>query len=780
MRRLAPWTAAWVAALALAWGVFAPASDGAPDRLADDGRPAAPASSTGPSARRSGALDRSDRPSASDAYAAVRIRIGLASDLTRFDLPCCAGRVTLSIGGEAKELPGPLTIEPAAGSVEVPEHRLQVAALKDRLQAEALARDLAQRTGWPADARFDASTGLYRVRAGRFETREAAEAGRDRLDALGMGGAWVTEEGGAMTEPALRVRWGERSFRVLGRWVAVEPSAADAPPGLEVRSEALHPAQPAAAGRYRGRLLLYLNDRGALNLINELPMEQYLRGVVPRELGPALYPRLEALKAQTVAARTYALHHLGEFDTEGFDLCAGVRCQVYGGVGAEHPLSDRAVAETAGQVLLYDGKLIEALYSATCGGHTEDAKLVFPWMDAPYLRGVPCPEDGTTRIGGDLAPGTPFPAGLTRRLVPPPGGSPRKALEERLRTVARTAGLPLPEDRLASLDRREVRRFVRSLFDLVLDPRLLADPDVGAPGAVTRLGTVLPAALRPAEPFADRQGEGGTLHDDEAEWLVLSLARVVGLLDEEELRFREIGPTPDGKGSILRATKIDKDGEEGVERTLPDGVLTFRRRESGAVATALDLAAGDRLTLYRWRGTPRALVQTVHAPRAGAPDPAAAPARQARLRTWSRFRSDARLAELVAQRYPGLGFRGFEVVTRGISGRVGAIDLLGDGDRSVRVEGLAVRWTLDLPDTRFEARRAKGPNGAPGWLFTGGGWGHGVGMCQVGAYIMAGRGLDYREILRYYYTGARLGRILLPSGRPGGSARSEPTEEDDG
>ena len=773
MRRLAPWTAAWVAALALAWGVLAPATDGAPETLERAGSAAPGPAPEGP--------DRTDPDDRGGRSEAVRIRIGLASDLTRFELPCCAGRVTLTIGGESTELEGPLSIEPAAGTVDAPEHRLQVAALKDRRQAEALARDLAQRTGWPADARFDASTGLYRVRAGRFDRREEAEAGRDRLAALGLGSAWVTQEGGAMSEPALRVRWHDRSFRVLGRWVAIEPEGdaaagsgggdrADGPlEPLEIRAAALDPVQPAAAGRYRGRLLLYLNDRGALNLINELPVEQYLRGVVPRELGPALYPRLEALKAQTVAARTYALHHLGEFDAEGFDLCAGVRCQVYGGVGAEHPLSDRAVAETTGQVLLYDGKLIEALYSATCGGHTEDAELVFPWMDAPYLRGVPCPEAGTARLGGDLAAGTPFPAGLTRRLVPPPGGSPRRALEERLRTVARAAGLPLPGDRLASLDRREVRRFVRSLFDLVLDPRLLADPAAATPEAITRLGSVLPAALRPAEPLEDLH-RGGTLHADEAEWLVLSLSQVVGLLDEEELRFRELGPAPDGGGSVLRATRIEDDGEEAVERTLPDGVMTFRRRDGKAVATALDLAAGDRLTLYRWQGVPRALVQTVRSPRPGAADPANAPARQARLRTWRRFRSDARLAELVAQRYPGLGFRGFEVVSRGISGRVGAIRLLGDGDRSVRVEGLAVRWTLDLPDTRFEARRVTGAGGEPGWMFTGGGWGHGVGMCQIGAYTMAGRGLDYQEILRYYYTGARLGRVVV---RSAGLGRTE-------
>jgi stage II sporulation protein D len=697
---------------------------------------------------------------------AVSIQIGLVSDLQRFVLPCCGGRVHLSVGGGTVAVEAPLTVEPAAAAVEVPEHRLQVAALKDQDQAEDLAGDLEERSGWPADVRFDAASGLYRVRLGRFDTREAADAARDRVAALGLGSVWVAQEGGGMTEPALRVRAEGRSFRVLGRWLAIEPGGEGAGP-LDVRGGSA--AQRTADGRYRGRLLLFLNDRGSLNLINELTVEEYLRGVVPKELGPELYPRLEALKAQTVAARTYALRHLDEFRSEGFDLCAGVRCQVYGGMDAEHPLSDRAVAETEGQILLWRDELVEAYYSATCGGHTEDAEVIFPWLRAPYLRGVPCPEAGTARLEGALTAGTPFPAGLTRSLVPPGEGSPREVLEGRLRSIARAAGLPLPDDRLASLERREVRRFVRSVFDLVLDPDLLA----GSTG-----GTVPPrnAGVRLAGLIA----RGGTddresLRAEESEWLVLKLARLAGLLEEQELRYRTLLPGP-GRGSregagatppgpILRARTAHGQPPEPIEIDLTPaasadggpGLATFLRLDPddprGTVAAHLELAPGDRLTLYRWRGRPRALVQETASRTAAV--------RRARLRTWSRFRSDSRLAELVGERFPGLGFSGLEILSRGVSGRVGAIRLLGEGGRSARVEGLAVRWTLDLPDTRFDARRVEGPGAEPGWMFTGGGWGHGVGMCQIGAYEMAGRGLDYREILAYYYNGARLGRVVV-------------------
>ena len=676
------------------------------------------------------------------------VRVGLASDLLRYELPCCEGEVVLNVGGESLALRPPLTIEPAASSVSAPERRLQVAALRDEAQADALARDLGSRTGWPADVRFDASSGLYRVRVGRFTEEADVEAARRRVAGLGFGGAWPVQEGGEMTEPALRVRVGDRSYKVHGRWLVVRPGRSAGAGGEE--SGSLPVSTYERTGRYRGRLLFFLNPRGSLNLVNELPLEQYLRGVVPRELGPELYPRIEALKAQAVAARTYTLRHLGEFAGEGFDICAEPRCQVYGGQTAEHPLSDRAVAETAGEILRSGDEIVEALYSATCGGHTEDSRTVFPWLDVPYLRGVPCPEGEAVRLAGVVAAGTPFPDGLTERVLPSPRRAHgREALQERLETLARTAGLPPTGDRLRSLERGEVRRYVRSVFDLVLDPSLLIEPSAGegAPGG------------RPPVVKTAREVDAVEVSGREAEWLMLSLARVLGLMEEEAVRFRAVESgalvvAGDGAGPAS--------GGASVRRLeLPHDLATFARLSPGVgdpAAAELALLPGDALVLYRWQGRLAAVL------RDGGPDaprPDSHPARASRFRNWSRFRSDRQLANLVGERYPGLGFQGLEVLTRGVSGRVGRLRILGNGGRSEVVEGLAVRWTLDLPDTRFEARRATGPGGEAGWSFTGGGWGHGVGMCQVGAYALAGRGLSYREILEHYYTGARLSRALV-------------------
>jgi peptidoglycan hydrolase-like amidase len=157
---------------------------------------------------------------------------------------------------------------------------------------------------------------------------------------------------------------------------------------------------------YRGQIQLALNDRGRLNVINLLPLEEYLRGVVPMELSP-LASDIEALKAQAVAARSYALSSLGRFKEEGFDLRDDQRSQVYGGFTSEHILSNRAVDETRGIVALFFNEYgkafpIEAVYTADCGGRTENNENVFSTKPIAYLRSVDCPLDDDLPKGREI------------------------------------------------------------------------------------------------------------------------------------------------------------------------------------------------------------------------------------------------------------------------------------------------------------------------------------------------------------------------------------------
>jgi stage II sporulation protein D len=112
--------------------------------------------------------------------------------------------------------------------------------------------------------------------------------------------------------------------------------------------------------------------------------------VVPLEIGVRPEAEIAAVKAQAVAARTYAVGNMGGRPAQGFDFYATVADQVYGGLDREDPLTSRAVAETRGQVLTYDGEPIVAYYHSTCGGRTSALEDVWPWRDGarPYLRSV--------------------------------------------------------------------------------------------------------------------------------------------------------------------------------------------------------------------------------------------------------------------------------------------------------------------------------------------------------------------------------------------------------
>lgn len=153
---------------------------------------------------------------------------------------------------------------------------------------------------------------------------------------------------------------------------------------------------------YRGELLVGRSDSGAV-VINRLPMDSYLRGVVPLEIGNRTAAEMAAVQGQAVAARTYAYKHLN--DARAFDMYATVQDQVYGGVGAEKALSDSAISSTADAVVLYDGKPINTPYHSTCGGSTAGVSEVwYDQPDEPYLKPVSDRIPGTSGYYCDPSP----------------------------------------------------------------------------------------------------------------------------------------------------------------------------------------------------------------------------------------------------------------------------------------------------------------------------------------------------------------------------------------
>ncbi len=138
----------------------------------------------------------------------------------------------------------------------------------------------------------------------------------------------------------------------------------------------------------RGAVAVAAAGRDAVSVLNLIDVEEYLRGVVPLEIGRRPDEQAEAVKAQAVAARTYTYRKMMEREREPYDLQITVADQVYGGVTAEDRGSDRAIAATRGQVLTWEGEPIVAYYHSTCGGSTAAPEEVWDKPAVPYLKVV--------------------------------------------------------------------------------------------------------------------------------------------------------------------------------------------------------------------------------------------------------------------------------------------------------------------------------------------------------------------------------------------------------
>jgi len=138
---------------------------------------------------------------------------------------------------------------------------------------------------------------------------------------------------------------------------------------------------------FRGEVTFIRTPDNHITVVNNINVEDYIKGVLYHEVSH-LWP-MEALKAQAVAARTYALYSINPAG-KPYDVTNDIYSQVYGGRDSERYRTDLAVDYTKGQVLTYNNKIIPAYFHATCGGMTEDAQELWKLPDIPPLRGVPC------------------------------------------------------------------------------------------------------------------------------------------------------------------------------------------------------------------------------------------------------------------------------------------------------------------------------------------------------------------------------------------------------
>ncbi|MBR2742228.1 MAG: SpoIID/LytB domain-containing protein [Clostridia bacterium] len=221
--------------------------------------------------------------------------------------------------------------------------------------------------------------GAYRARFGSFTTINAAnDAAAEYTENTGVGssGAGGTAYGFSVIDMNTQKIIFELEINGVNSFY------------LSPANHGTKPKMKNGSTEYFGSFLMYRNSSGKLNLINMVSVQDYLKGVVPYEMSNG-WP-VEALKAQAVAARNYLYQNINKHKSEGFMVCDGTHCQVYGGTAKAGANSDAAVDQTDSMVLTYGGKLAELYYHASSGGYTENAENV--WFAAvPYLVAVESP-----------------------------------------------------------------------------------------------------------------------------------------------------------------------------------------------------------------------------------------------------------------------------------------------------------------------------------------------------------------------------------------------------
>ncbi|HQO04226.1 MAG TPA: SpoIID/LytB domain-containing protein [Spirochaetota bacterium] len=177
---------------------------------------------------------------------------------------------------------------------------------------------------------------------------------------------------------------GKITYNDSGNKIIFRPEKINAPVMIESWNEPLR----INGNPYRGYLELH-NVLGKMYVVNVLKMDEYLYGVVPAEM-PVSW-NAEALKAQAIAARTYAIYHIERNKNALYDLDATTKFQVYNGFSVEDTRTNHAVQSTSGEIGVFKHKPILSYFHSTCGGTTINDKYVWEGNDLPYLEGIRCP-----------------------------------------------------------------------------------------------------------------------------------------------------------------------------------------------------------------------------------------------------------------------------------------------------------------------------------------------------------------------------------------------------
>ncbi len=672
------------------------------------------------------------------------------------------------------------------------QYRVMVATgSASREEAEENEKEIQKVSGDDAHTVYDTETKTWGMVVGSKRPREEAEEVLARLEAAGIdatidGPPAAEKTAAAPATSSGLVRLASSTPRTPSREVVASSAngkamfSSSAPVAFASDDETKSPVR-FNDKPYRGRIEVFTNLRGSLTVVNELGLEDYVRGVVANELSPGGYPAMEALKAQAIAARTYALKNRGQFMSQGFDLLPTTRSQVYRGLTSENPLSSRAVDETRGIIATYQGEPINALYTSTCGGRTEDAENIFN-QSVPYLRGRECAAEGLAAF---------------ERYIVKTSRDPAELRDDSNVTLARDLALLLTQN-FGSLPTRvsdawlagdassvEVRTWLTHAARVAHQPAAQTSEDVNRPPAfatalaVSVLGDSRESTLynnadadyllgvRDAQsvPPANRAdlamlvSEGhlpvypdATIrpHDPLSRARIIhAIARLLEARNLLQLQKANARPSSDGQ-VILRSQK----GKDQPLQVNGDAFLFRQLGERAYAVTSVTLVGGEPVTYHLALNGQIDFLEVKPAPNGAAAD------RFSPFSNWTKEMSVGQVQAHLSRAARGIGpIVDLRVASRGSSHRVTDLEIVG-ANGTAHVRGGRIRSALGLREQLFVIDRQYDDSGrVTEFTFTGRGWGHGVGMCQVGAYGLAKQGWTAEQILKAYYSDIQLTRL---------------------
>lgn len=733
------------------------------------------------------------------------IRIGLATNASSATITTNDSSLVAVSPDEPSRLLASTRVTVSARAYRPPEienYRIEFQNLPTQADAAALAKDIRDSTGETALASLDPATNLWKVWVGSVkETSVDAEELKAKLAEKDFDDAVIVTEKKTVVSPdavALSQQLktaGKSEVRSLIKTTGSSQPSVTGPVDPNLRevivnapSASYSSLKSVAFGSvneranpvrlngkaYRGKIEVFVNARGSLTVVNVVPIEDYLLGVVPAELG---LPQLEAQKAQAVAARTYAIANIGAYGKQGFDMVPTIWSQVYKGVSIETKMGTLAVQQTRGMVATYQGKPIMAYFTSTCGGRTEDGGNIFDHSE-PYLKGVECSLEGHRHFEPFLIKTTRHPAKLrdegnlelARQMsifasngfflsatqmtddwfedVPH-----ENEVSNWLTQLAGRFGKPSPTVNRDSARPAELARLIAGfIYAPGYADTMLTESDINYQLSFDDAGEI-PKERRAEVALLLRDGYF-TIHPD----LTLkpnrpfSRAKLLRLITEiyekkkwmPEMLSGTAKPTADGK-LILKNGK----GERQV-MVRPD-VFLFREFGNNMYPVREAALVGGEQVSYQ--------VDALGAVKYLEIKPTDTPTTAENMSPWVFWNKSASAGEVQSRlsRYVrGIGtLYDVNIKKVGYSRRPIELEIIGSNGVKT-LKGGKIRSALRLPEQLFVMNKRYSGSTVTGYTFTGRGWGHGVGMCQYGAFGLAKMGVKFDEIIRHYYTGVEV------------------------